>query len=176
MVKKQPFNEAHRIARQKYGTTARADYWLDLLDTTSLDEMMIQLIAQSEYFFLATSSADGRPNVNYKGGEKGFLHVIDENTVIFPDYKGNGILHSIGDIESNPYVGLLIADFRQDVRIKISGKATVLADTSDLQPYQNIFSACHFDRLVLIKIDYVIPNCSNNLSKIRTSILDSNLW
>ncbi len=176
MTKKQPFNDGHRAVREKYGTTAQATYWLNVLETTSLDSMMIELIGKTDYFFLATSSADGRPNVNYKGGEKGFLHVIDKNTIVFPDFKGNGILHSIGDIETNPYVGLLIADFIEDVRIKISGKATILSASKEIEAYEEIFRAYQFDRLILVKIDYAIPNCSNNLCKVRESILDSNVW
>ena len=64
-------------------------------------------------FFLATADAEGRPQCSYKGGEPGFVRVLDERTVAFPNYDGNGMFLSAGNALVNPHVGLLFIDFEQ---------------------------------------------------------------
>ena len=170
------FTQEHLDIRDKYGTTQKANYWLNTLDTEKLDTRMIQLIKSIGYFFFATSSKDGRVNVNFKGSDnKKLLKVLDKNTIVFPDYNGNGILHSIGDIQTNPNVGLLIIDFSRDVRIKINGRATIIDDKSEIVKYLDIFDSFEFERLIKIDIDYVLPNCSNKLHVVRDDILAKEL-
>ena len=70
---------------------------------------MIAMINEMSYFFFATASPNGQPNLNFKGGEKGILHVINDKRIVFPDFVGNGIMHSMGDLEANNKVSLLIA-------------------------------------------------------------------
>ena len=62
-------------------------------------------------FFLATADAEGRPNCSYKGGDPGFVRVLDETTIVFPNYDGNGMFLSFGNTRMNPHVGLLFIDF-----------------------------------------------------------------
>ena len=70
------FHKGHTQAREKYTTKANADYWLETLDTSRLNQEMIKFIENSTYFFFATASPNGQPNLNYKGGDKGFLHEV----------------------------------------------------------------------------------------------------
>ncbi|BAF71891.1 pyridoxamine 5'-phosphate oxidase family protein [Sulfurovum sp. NBC37-1] len=166
------FHKGHEKARDKYNTKANADYWLETLDTSKLNSAMMEFIENCSYFFFATASPDGQPNLNYKGGEKGFLHVVKENKLVFPNFKGNGILHSLGDLELNNKVSLLIPDFNQDVRLKIIGKATVVYENVYISEFWDYFSAYKFDSLIMIDIEYVIPNCPSNLHRVRDSILN----
>ena len=64
-------------------------------------------------FFLATADAEGRPQCSYKGGEPGFVRVLDERTLAFPSYDGNGMYLSAGNVLVNPHVGLLFIDFER---------------------------------------------------------------
>ena len=169
---KKIFHKGHIQARNKYKTHANADYWLETLDTEKLNDEMKKFIENTTYFFFATASPDGQPNLNYKGGKKGFLYVVDERTLVFPNFKGNGILHSIGDLEVNDKVSLLIPDFNQNTRLKIIGKATVIYEDVYISEYMDYFSQYSFDSLIVIAIDYVIPNCSNNLYRVKDSILN----
>lgn len=167
------FSNEHEKVREKYGTTDQANYWLEVLDTTKLDNFMIEMIENSSYFFLATASKDGKVNVNFKGSDNNkLLKVINQNTLIFPDFTGNGILHSIGDIQSNPNVGLLIIDFCNDRRIKINGKATIIDDKEMIISYLDIFDSFEIERLIKVDIEYVLPNCSNKLHVVRDEILN----
>ena len=170
------FTQEHLSIREKYGTTKQAEIIFEHMNTTSLSERMISIIEGINYFFLATSSKDGRTNVNFKGTKsKRLIKVLDKNRLIFPDFDGNGILHAVGDIMSNPYVGMLVIDFTKDIRIKINGKAKIIDNKEIVSSYLNYldyFDSFNFSRLIEVEIDYVIPNCSANLSVVRDSILD----
>ena len=74
------------------------------------------LVERCAMFFLATADAQGQPDVSYKGGLPGFVRVVDAQTLAFPDYDGNGMFKSLGNILVNPKVGLLFVDFEQPHR------------------------------------------------------------
>lgn len=166
------FTKEHNDVRQKYGTENLAKYWFETLETKFLDENMIRFMESMNYLFFATTSKDGRVNMNFKGtqGQK-LIKVLDKKRFIFPDFSGNGILHSIGDLQTNPYVGLLIIDFARDIRIKVNGKAKIIDDSKIITKYLDVFESFDIQRLIEVSIDYVIPNCSKNLSVVRDGIL-----
>ena len=167
------FTQEHRIVREKYKTTKQAENIFEYLDTTIPSDIMIKFIESMNYFFLATSSKNGRVNVNFKGTQsKILIKFLNKNKFIFPDFNGNGILHSIGDIESNPHVGLLFIDFSKDIRIKVNGKAKVIENKELTNSYLDLFDSFNFSRLIEVEIDYIIANCSSNLSVVRNSILE----
>ena len=72
-------------------------------------------------FFLATADTDGRPQCSYKGGEPGFVRVLDESTIAFPSYDGNGMYLSVGNAVVNPHVGLLFIRFDERRRMRLNG-------------------------------------------------------
>jgi predicted pyridoxine 5'-phosphate oxidase superfamily flavin-nucleotide-binding protein len=76
-------------------------------------------------FFLATADEQGRPNCSYKGGEPGFVRVLDEHTVTFPSYDGNGMYLSSGNVLVNPNVGMLFIDFERGRRLRLNGVASI---------------------------------------------------
>ncbi len=165
------FKQEHFNAREKYNTTEQANHWLNSIDTTSLNARTIKFIEGIKYFFLATSSEDGMTNVNFKGTEgKSLIKVINEKKIVFADFSGNGILHSVGDIASNPNIGMLIIDFANDVRLKINGKATIIDDEEIIEKYFDIFESYDITRLIEVDIEYVIPNCSQNISVVRKNL------
>ena len=167
------FTQEHLFVREKYGTTKQAENIFEYMDTTTPNDRMIKFIENLNYFFLASSSKDGKVNVNFKGTKsKILIKFLDNNRLIFPDFNGNGILHSVGDIVSNPNVGLLFIDFSRDIRIKINGKAKIIDDKDVIISYLDLFDSFNFLRLIEVKIEYIIPNCSTNLGVVRDSILN----
>ena len=76
-------------------------------------------------FFLATSDADGQPQSSYKGGNPGFVRVVDPSTLAFPLYDGNGMFLSAGNVTENPLVGLLFIDFSNGSRLRLNGAASI---------------------------------------------------
>ena len=81
-------------------------------------------IESLDMFFLATADDQGRPNCSYKGGETGFVRVLDEHTAAFPNYDGNGRHLSTGNVLVNPNVGMLVISFERGRRRRLNGLAS----------------------------------------------------
>jgi predicted pyridoxine 5'-phosphate oxidase superfamily flavin-nucleotide-binding protein len=112
-------------------------------------------IERMDMFFLATAHAAGHPQCSYKGGDPGFLRVIDERTLAFPNYDGNGMYLSLGNVLVNPHVGLLLIDFTAErpSRMRIEGTASI-AEHDDLAWE---YPGAQF--VVRINVQRVFPNC-----------------
>src|SRR4051795_4830982 len=109
------YHDGSRRLQRRFATRPLAD---------RIDERFVQrpriepddraFIDRMDMFFLATADAEGRPQCSYKGGDPGFVRVLDEHTVAFPNYDGNGMYLSMGNLAVNPHVGLLFVDFIAD--------------------------------------------------------------
>lgn len=110
-------------------------------------------IARSPMFFLATADAEGRPDCSYKGGMPGFVRVLNSTTLAFPDYDGNGMFKSLGNILVNPHVGMLFIDFEHPGRMRINGTATVHHDDPLLPEYPGA------QLIIRIQAEQIFPNC-----------------
>ena len=87
---------------------------------------LAEFIAQRDSFYLATASADGQPYIQHRGGPKGFLKVLDEQTLAFADFVGNAQYISIGNLDENDKVFLFLMDYPNRRRIKIWATAEVV--------------------------------------------------
>jgi predicted pyridoxine 5'-phosphate oxidase superfamily flavin-nucleotide-binding protein len=112
-------------------------------------------IERMDMFFLATADAGGRPECSYKGGDPGFVKVLDAHTLAFPNYDGNGMYLSMGNIRVNPQVGLLFVDFcaERPSRLRINGVATI--DAGD--ELAGRWPGAQF--AVRVRATEVFPNC-----------------
>src|ERR1700760_4831968 len=104
----------------------------DRLDERFLSRRVIgdvdrAFIERADHFFLATADGDGQPQCSYKGGDPGFVRVLDERTIAFPNYDGNGMYLSIGNVLENPNVGMLFVDFvsARPSRLRVNGIASI---------------------------------------------------
>ncbi|WP_318207328.1 pyridoxamine 5'-phosphate oxidase family protein [Streptomyces sp. SJL17-1] len=110
-------------------TTERADrfYAAQVLDR--LNTRMREFVARQEMFFLATADRHGACDNTFRAGPPGFLHVLDDRTLAYPEYRGNGVHASLGNIEENPQVGILMVDFLRDrIGLHVNGPARSLTD------------------------------------------------
>src|SRR5690242_14201621 len=82
-------------------------------------------IERSAMFFIATADQRGHPDCSYKGGLPGFVRVMDERTLAVPDYDGNGMYRTWGNVLVNPHVGLIFIDFENTKRIRVNGTAAL---------------------------------------------------
>jgi predicted pyridoxine 5'-phosphate oxidase superfamily flavin-nucleotide-binding protein len=103
--------------------------------------------------FLATADAEGRPQCSYKGGEPGFVRVVDAHTIAFPNYDGNGMFLSAGNALVNPHVGLLFISFEERKRMRLNG----IAEHVDDDPLLAEFPEAQF--LWRVRATEVFPNC-----------------
>ena len=119
-----PGSRGEHALQERFGTQARAIafYQNQMLD--HLNAEMRAFIAQQEMVFIATADAHGECDCSFRTGLPGFIHVLDAKTLIYPEYRGNGVLASLGNIVENPHIGLFFVDFFQStVGLHINGTA-----------------------------------------------------
>ncbi|WP_377643437.1 pyridoxamine 5'-phosphate oxidase family protein [Oryzobacter terrae] len=147
------FGTGSRTLQDEFGTRALADRIDTLLVHDTIDEGDRAFIEARDMFFLATTDADGRPTCSYKGGEPGFVRVLDERTLVFPSYDGNGMYLSLGNVVDHGAVGMLFIDLEQGHRMRLDGTATI--DLAD--PLREEYPEAQL--VVRVTARAVYPNC-----------------
>jgi predicted pyridoxine 5'-phosphate oxidase superfamily flavin-nucleotide-binding protein len=122
----------HRL-QEKYGKTthALAFYRHQVLD--HLNSAMQAFLARQEMMFVATADAKGETDSSFRAGHAGFVKALDERTVAYPEYRGNGVMASLGNIVENPHVGLLFVDFADQIGLHINGRAQIVENDEFLK-------------------------------------------
>lgn len=147
------FHDGSRSLQDRFDTRALADRIDGLLVNDTISEGDRAFIEARDMFFLATADGEGRPTCSYKGGEPGFVRVLDPHTLAFPNYDGNGMYLSTGNVLVNPDVGLLFLDFEQGHRMRLEGTATIDLD----DPLVGDYPEAQF--VVRVRARAVYPNC-----------------
>jgi predicted pyridoxine 5'-phosphate oxidase superfamily flavin-nucleotide-binding protein len=147
------FHDGSRELQDRFDTRMLADRIDSLLVRDTIDDGDRAFIAERDMLFLATADAQGRPTCSYKGGEPGFVRVLDERTVAFPNYDGNGMYLSMGNALVNPHVGLLFIDFEHGNRMRLEGEASIDLDDPLTQDYHEA------QFVVRVRVRAVFPNC-----------------
>ena len=155
------FNDDQRYWQDRFDTRRVADRIDELLVSERIDDNTKAFIESRDMFFLATCDADGNPQCSYKGGDPGFLRVVDERTLVFPVYDGNGMFLSLGNIRAHANVGMLFIDFEQPNRVRVNGVATVDLD----DPLRAEMTGATL--VVRVRTTQVFPNCSRYLHKMQ---------
>ena len=121
------YHQGNRDLQDAFGSRALADRLQQVTRHEAFTPADAAFIAGQSFFFLATADREGRPDCSFKGGPPGFAQVTAPDELIFPDYDGNGMFKSLGNIVANPHVGLLfIAMGEKPARIRVNGVAQVL--------------------------------------------------
>jgi len=115
--------QACRGSREVYARRAAAGHFAQ-----KLSENEMAFIAQRDSAYLATASADGQPYVQHRGGPPGFLRVLNDHTIAFPEYSGNRQFISIGHLAENERAFLFVMDYANALRLKLWGRAEVSSD------------------------------------------------
>ena len=155
------FSDDHRYFQDRFDTRRIADRIDGLLVSDTIDEHAKKFIESRDMFFLATCDTDGHPQCSYKGGAPGFVRVIDDHTLAFPVYDGNGMFLSLGNIRAHADVGMLFMDFEQPNRVRVNGVASVDLD----DPL--IASMAGAILVVRVRTTQVFPNCSRYIHKMQ---------
>ncbi len=112
-------------------------------------------------FFVATADDHGHPDCSYKGGLPGFVRVVDEHTLAIPDYDGNGMYRTWGNVLINPHVGLLFLDFENPRRMRVNGSASISED----DPLREEFPGSIF--IIRVTAERIFPNCPRYVHKMQ---------
>jgi hypothetical protein len=155
------FHDDARYWQDRFDTRRLADRIDELLVVDTFDEHAQRFIESRDMFFLATCDAEGNPQCSYKGGEPGFVRVLDEHTLAFPVYDGNGMFLSLGNIRQHASVGLLFIDFEQPNRLRVNGIATADADDPLLDDMPGAVL------VVRVRPTQVFPNCPRYIHKLQ---------
>jgi uncharacterized protein len=147
------YHEGSRSLQDQFDTRGLADRIDGLLVHDSITEGDQAFIGDRDMFFLATADAEGRPTCSYKGGEPGFVRVLDQHTLAFPNYDGNGMYLSTGNVLVNPNVGMLFIDFERGHRLRLEGTGSI--DPED--PLRGDYPEAQF--VVRVRARAVYPNC-----------------
>jgi predicted pyridoxine 5'-phosphate oxidase superfamily flavin-nucleotide-binding protein len=120
------YHDGSRRLQDQFGSRRISDRLEEKLTRTQFTADDKAFIESVPYFFLATADDGGRPDCSYKGGMPGFVRVIGPSELAFPDYDGNGMFKSLGNILVNPSIGILfIAMHGKPQRLRVNGEATV---------------------------------------------------
>lgn len=122
------YGNEHRRLQDAFDSRRLADRIEQIAMKTEIGPDERAFIESRDMFFLSSVDDRGRPTVSYKGGMPGFVRVVDDITIAFPSYDGNGMYLSMGNIAGNPEVGLLFIDFERPFRLRLQGRANVSAD------------------------------------------------
>ena len=155
------YNDGHRKLQDRFDSRDQADRIDEAMVRDTISEADKAFIESMDMFFLASVDDRGRVNSSYKGGEPGFVRVIDERTIAFPYYDGNGMYLSMGNISANGQVGLLFIDFEHQRRIRFNGDATI--DSGD--PLMAEFPEAEF--IVRVRAREVFANCPRYIHEMK---------
>jgi predicted pyridoxine 5'-phosphate oxidase superfamily flavin-nucleotide-binding protein len=147
------YHDGSRSLQDRFDTRALADRIDDLLVSDTISEGDRAFIEARDMFFLSTADAEGRPTCSYKGGDPGFVRVLDPHTLAFPNYDGNGMYLSTGNVLVNPHVGMLFIDFERGHRMRLEGTASIDLD----DPLRSEYAEAQF--VVRVRARAVYPNC-----------------
>src|SRR5437879_3270144 len=156
------YHEGNRQLQDAFDSRRIADRLEDKLTRTAFTAEDRAFIESVIYFFVATADADGRPDCSFKGGAPGFVRVTAPDEIAFPDYDGNGMFKSLGNLAVNANVGLLFIDLHERPRrLRVNGSATVSRDDPLLA------ATIGAQLIVRVTARAIFPNCPRYIPKMQ---------
>jgi predicted pyridoxine 5'-phosphate oxidase superfamily flavin-nucleotide-binding protein len=155
------YHEGNRRLQDEFNSRSIADRLEDTLTRTTFTDDDKRFIESRLLFFLATADAQGRPDCNHKGGMPGFVRVTGPSELAFPDYDGNGMFKSLGNVAVNPHVGLLFIDFEKPKRLRVNGEASFSRDDPLLA------HTVGAQLIVRVNARAIFPNCPRYIPKMQ---------
>jgi predicted pyridoxine 5'-phosphate oxidase superfamily flavin-nucleotide-binding protein len=158
----QSYHDGSRELQDRFDTRRLADRLQERTVRDVIREEDREFIERMDMFFLGTADEAGQPQCSYKGGDPGFIKVIDEHTLAFPNYDGNGMYLSLGNVLVNPQIGMLLIDFlaERPERMRIEGLASI-AEHDDLSWD---YPGAQF--VVRVQVQRLFPNCPRYIHRL----------
>ncbi len=155
------YTDAARKLQDRFDTRKLADAELQVIVHDELTEPDKGFISSAEMFWLASVDAKGSPTVSYKGGAPGFVHVLNDRTLLFPNYDGNGMYFSMGNIATTAEIGMLFMAFDKPARLRVQGRATLTDDAALVSRFPGAQFA------VQVSITALITNCPRYIPRMQ---------
>jgi predicted pyridoxine 5'-phosphate oxidase superfamily flavin-nucleotide-binding protein len=147
------YGPIHRTLQERFDTRRLADNVEKRVVLTEIPPEHKTFIESRDMFFLSTIDHQGRPTVSYKGGDPGFVRVVDNKTIAFPCYDGNGMFYSMGNLMGNGQVGMLFIDFERPHRLRLQG----IANVDDGDPLLQNYAEAQL--VVRVTVSQIFRNC-----------------
>lgn len=161
------YTPTQRKLQEEFDARALAERVKESIVTEELAEHHIAFIAARNMFFISTVDENGFPSCSYKGGAPGFIRVLNPGTLVFPNYDGNGMFMSQGNIEATSKVGLLFINFEVPQRMRLRGRAKLHREGALVTSYPGALTVTE------IAIDKVWLNCARYVHKMQSAELSS---
>ena len=128
-----PGSRGEHLLQCAFGSQERARRFYNDQVLDHLNQTMVEFVRRIDMAFIATSDASGECDSSLRAGPPGFIEVLDQRHVAYPEYRGNGVMASLGNISENPHVGILMVDFVRDlIGLHVNGMARIV-DDADLR-------------------------------------------
>lgn len=148
------YHAGQRELQDRFGSRALADRLVEHTHRTKFSDDDRAFIESVTFFFLATADSEGRPDCSFKGGPAGFVKVVASDALAFPDYDGNGMFRSLGNLKVNHHVGLLfIRTGEKRGRLRVNGRAEIVFDHGAIAGIPGA------QALVRVTAEHIFPNC-----------------
>jgi predicted pyridoxine 5'-phosphate oxidase superfamily flavin-nucleotide-binding protein len=158
------YHEGNRQLQDDFDSRRIADRLEEKLTRTAFTADDKAFMEGAVYFFIATADAEGRPDCSFKGGAPGFVRVTGPSELAFPDYDGNGMFKSLGNMVVNPNVGLLfIALHGKPARLRVNGTAQVSRDDPLLS------ETIGAQLIVRVTARAIFPNCPRYIPRMEVA-------
>ena len=126
-----------------------------------LNEEVKVFIAAQSMVFISTADAGGNCDSSFRAGDVGFVQVVDDKTLLYPEYRGNGVYASLGSITENPHIGLFFVDFvMHGIGLHVNGSAQIIHETHPSDP--------RAERFVKVTVDEAYIHCSKHIPPSQT--------
>lgn len=157
----EPYSPSSRDLQDRFDTRRLADRLAEVKIHERFTDDDRAFISRMDMFFLATVDKDGQATCSYKGGDPGFVTVVDDRTLAFPNYDGNGMYLSMGNVAATNTVGLLFIDFERQRRMRVDGTARLVLD----DPLMEHYHQAQF--VVRVEARRIYPNCPRYIHQYR---------
>ncbi|HEY6424781.1 MAG TPA: pyridoxamine 5'-phosphate oxidase family protein [Pseudonocardiaceae bacterium] len=166
-----PGSQGEHLLQCAYDTTDRARRFYRDQVCDRLLPAMIEFVGRMEMVFVATADGHGECDATLRAGPAGFVQVLDEGHLAYPEYRGNGVLASLGNISENPHVGLLMVDFVRDlIGLHINGRARIFEDDDLRATYPNLpatddVPGRRAQRWVVVDVEEAYVHCRKHIPR-----------
>nr|WP_093159053.1 pyridoxamine 5'-phosphate oxidase family protein [Saccharopolyspora antimicrobica] len=175
-----PGSKGEHLLQRAYGSEKRARKFYDDQVLDHLNPQMKEFIGRMDLAFIATADARGECDSSLRAGTPGFIEVLDDRHVCYPEYRGNGVLASLGNISENPHIGILLVDFVTDlIGLHLNGKARIVED-ADLRAIHPALPADFArgrtpERWVVVQVEEAYIHCRKHIPRM-VPVLRQRSW
>ncbi len=171
-VVRRPGSAGEHALQCAYGTQARADRFYTDQVRDRLLPAMVTFVERMEMAFVATADANGECDASLRAGPPGFLQVLDDRTIAYPEYRGNGVHASLGNITENPHVGMLMVDFVQDlIGLHVNGIARIVEEPAFHRMFPRVprddERGRRAERWVVIEVEEAYVHCRKHIPRME---------